>query len=289
MPRRRMIHPDFWTDSRMAKASRNERLLCIGLISHADDEGRLMANPAYLKSTIFPYDDDITSAHVKEMRDHLAEINPNIILYENAGDEYIQFKRWERYQKPRYPKPSKYPPPPDFNQKDESLPQPSNQKDESLPYRSVKSSQVKVSLGKVSLGKVSLGQIRGVKEDFKKYFNSETDLTDFLTKTLTDYMSAGRERARQSAEAPPEKEPVLAAQWGMPVVEKFWDQTVGSKLPGLVWQGTYGALQKYPVEVVARAFVKAGRYQGGQHKSWKYIQTIIDEEMEKRGRSPPHS
>lgn len=144
MPRKRMIDPDIWTDSKLAKASRDERLLFIGIFGNADDEGRIMASPAYLKSIIFPYDDDITASDVKKMRDHLAELNPNIILYENAGDEYIQLKRWERYQKPRYPKPSKIPPPSHFTQKDESLPQACNQKAESL----------QPSIDQVSIGKV---------------------------------------------------------------------------------------------------------------------------------------
>lgn len=132
MPRRRMLDPDFWTDSKMAKASRDERLLFIGFFSNADDEGRIMANPAYLKSVIFPYDDDIGSVRIKEMRDHLAESNPNVILYENAGDEYIQLKQWDRHQKPRYPKPSKFPPPPHCTQKDETLQLSCAQKDETL-------------------------------------------------------------------------------------------------------------------------------------------------------------
>ena len=121
MPRRRMIDPDFWTDSKLGKASRDERLLFIGLFSNADDEGRIMAEPAYLKSIIFPYDDDITSSHVKEMRDHLAQINRNVTLYENSGEPYIQLQKWSTHQKPRYPKPSRFPPPPPFTQTDETL------------------------------------------------------------------------------------------------------------------------------------------------------------------------
>lgn len=147
MPRRRMIDPDFWTDSKLAKASRDERLLFIGLFSNADDEGRIMASPAYLKSIIFPYDDDITTKQVQEMRDHIVQINPNVILYENAGEEYIQLKRWSRHQKPRYPKPSKFPPPAHCNQKDEGLQQPCNQKDEGLQPSGV---TVLDSIGKVS-------------------------------------------------------------------------------------------------------------------------------------------
>jgi len=127
-----MIDPDFWTDSKLGKANRDERLLFIGLFSNADDEGRIMAEPAYLKSIIFPYDDDITSSHVKEMRDHLAQINRNVTLYENSGEPYIQLQKWSTHQKPRYPKPSRFPPPPSFTQKDEGLQPPFTQTDETL-------------------------------------------------------------------------------------------------------------------------------------------------------------
>jgi hypothetical protein len=46
------------------------------------------------------------------MRNHLAKVNPNIIVYENGGDEYIQLRQHKRYQKPRYYHPSRLPPPP---------------------------------------------------------------------------------------------------------------------------------------------------------------------------------
>jgi len=52
-----------------------------------------------------------------------------------------------------------------------------------------------------------------------------------------------------------------------------------------IFMGGLEALKKYPVPIVAKAFVKAGRYHGGKHGRWKYIQTIIDEEAQKGGRS----
>ena len=150
MPRRRMIDPEFWTDSKMAKATRDERLLFIGLFTNADDVGRIMASPTYLKSIVFPYDDDVTPSDVKKMRDHLIHVNPNVALYKNADDEYIQLRQWERYQKPRYTKPSKYPPPTACTPKDEGL-QPSEKlMDEGLqPLGKPNSSAGKVILGRV--------------------------------------------------------------------------------------------------------------------------------------------
>lgn len=85
MPRRRMISPDFFGDSRIEKLNFAERLFFIGIINHSDDEGRIDADPAYLRCVIFPYD-DVSLAQIKVMRDRIVETNPNIQLYETAGD-----------------------------------------------------------------------------------------------------------------------------------------------------------------------------------------------------------
>jgi len=110
MPRR-WLSPDFFTDEKLKKATVPERLLAAAIIANQDDDGRLRGDPAYLRAIAFLYD-NYSLEEVKTMRDHLAEANPNIIVYENAGDEYIQLKRYKRYQKPRYYHPSKFPAPP---------------------------------------------------------------------------------------------------------------------------------------------------------------------------------
>ena len=109
MPRR-WLAPEFFTDEKMKKAIVAERLLAAAIIANQDDDGRLKGDPAYLRSIAFLYD-DYSLDEVRKMRDHLLQVNPNIILYENAGDEYIQLKRYKRYQKPRYYHASKFPAP----------------------------------------------------------------------------------------------------------------------------------------------------------------------------------
>ncbi len=103
MPRRRMIDPDFWNDSRIKRLPPVERLFFIGMISHADDEGRLLADPAFLRSKVFPYD-DYSLEDIESMRDHILATNPNVHLYENSGEAYIFFSQWSRYQKPSHPR-----------------------------------------------------------------------------------------------------------------------------------------------------------------------------------------
>lgn len=114
MARKRMIDPSIWTDVKIGSLSRDERLLFIGCFSNADDEGRLPGNPAFLRSVIFPYD-DLSIAEVRRMRDRVASVCKNFIVYTVGEDEYIAFRKWREYQSVRYPQPSKYPAPPEQN------------------------------------------------------------------------------------------------------------------------------------------------------------------------------
>ena len=118
MPRR-WLAPDFFTDEKMKKATVPERLLATAIIANQDDDGRLRGDPAYLRAIAFLYD-DYSLEEVKGMRDHLAKVNPNILIYQNTGEEYIQLKRYRRYQKPRYYHPSKFPAPPGWPFEEES-------------------------------------------------------------------------------------------------------------------------------------------------------------------------
>lgn len=110
MARQRFIHPEFWGDPSIGQLTPTERLFFVGCFSNADDEGRMLGNPAWLRSAIFPYD-DISLDEVRAMRDRAAAVCRNFVVYEVDGVEYIAFLKWSRYQKPKYPKPSTLPPP----------------------------------------------------------------------------------------------------------------------------------------------------------------------------------
>lgn len=130
MARQRFIHPDLWSDPTLGQLTPIERLFFIGCFSNADDEGRLLGNPAYLRATIFPYD-DLSLDEVKAMRDRVVTLCKNLVLYEVDGLEYLAFLKWNKYQKPKYPKPSKLPPPP-CKEFGESFPQNSGNHEETL-------------------------------------------------------------------------------------------------------------------------------------------------------------
>lgn len=122
MARQRFIHPEIWTDPSLGSLKPIERLFFIGCFSNADDEGRLLGNPAYLRSTIFPYD-NFSLEEIKIIRDNVVRACRSVVLYEVNNIEYIAFLKWKEYQKPKYPKPSRIPPPPEnSNQKTVEIP-----------------------------------------------------------------------------------------------------------------------------------------------------------------------
>ncbi len=110
MARKRFLTPDIWSDAFFVKLSPHERLLFIGMITLADDEGRLRAAPAYLKGEVFP-EDCVTEAKVRQLRDRITALNRSVHLYKVAGMEYIQLRNWPRYQRPSHPTPSRLPAP----------------------------------------------------------------------------------------------------------------------------------------------------------------------------------
>ena len=111
MARQRFIWPQMWDDPDLGNLDDGSRLLYIGCFSLADDDGRLVGDPVYLKTQVFRYR-PTTVAQVGKMRDRVNAACSNFIVYEHAHLEYIAFRNWSEYQKPKYPKPSRLPAPP---------------------------------------------------------------------------------------------------------------------------------------------------------------------------------
>jgi hypothetical protein len=68
MARIRTIKPSFWGSRPVARLSRDARLLAIGLISFADDDGRFLASTATINGYVFP-NDDLPNAKVRKWID----------------------------------------------------------------------------------------------------------------------------------------------------------------------------------------------------------------------------
>lgn len=107
MPRRRMIDPGFWLSTHHKKLIFRQRLLFLGMVSNADDEGRLKGDSSFLRATVFPYD-DLKDLTVDEDIKALAE-EGLIMPYVCKDSRYIQLVKWREYQTINRPTPSKIP------------------------------------------------------------------------------------------------------------------------------------------------------------------------------------
>lgn len=96
MARRRMIDPNIWNSEDVSKLDYFERLMLIGLFSNADDFGKGRANPSYLRSTIFPYDDielDVIETALRNITEHI-----HVQFYSVEGNQYYIFANWFKWQ-----------------------------------------------------------------------------------------------------------------------------------------------------------------------------------------------
>ena len=107
MARKRMIDPSFWTDEKLGECSIQERLLFMGLISNADDDGYGRANPKLLKSLIFPYD-DLRASDLEKWLSHLGGWNI-VVLYEYNGQTYYNLPNFLKHQTINKPTPTNFP------------------------------------------------------------------------------------------------------------------------------------------------------------------------------------
>lgn len=110
MARQRFIWPSMWTDKSFGSLSSDEKVLFISLFSLADDEGRISAEPMFLKAAAFPYD-SMSAKKVTQVRDGVVAKMAHVRLYEANDEAYIALLKWAEYQKPKYAKDSKIPPP----------------------------------------------------------------------------------------------------------------------------------------------------------------------------------
>lgn len=108
MPRIRTIKPEYWSDEKMAPLEPIVRLVFLGLISHADDAGRLIDSVRQLDGLIFPFTDHTCA----EALDILARLSRVVRYRSESGQPIIQIAGWEDHQ--RVDRPSKHvlPPPP---------------------------------------------------------------------------------------------------------------------------------------------------------------------------------
>jgi len=108
MARKRMIDPNIWQSEDFGKLSNLAKVVFIGLFSLADDEGRGRANPMYLKSTLFPYNEKMRSTDVEVALSEISR-NMSILFYSYNESNYYSLLSWNTFQKIDKPTESKIP------------------------------------------------------------------------------------------------------------------------------------------------------------------------------------
>ena len=98
MARTRTIKPEFWDDEKLANVSRDARLIFIGLWKCSDDYGVTKGNSKWLKSQIFPYDDDIKNGQFEGWLGELEKIDC-IVAFNSHNESYYFIKSFNDYQK----------------------------------------------------------------------------------------------------------------------------------------------------------------------------------------------
>lgn len=105
-PRIRSLKPEFFRDEKVQRLPVPARLLMIGLISHADDKGRLDGDPRAIGSQVFPLD-GYSAAKINGWLQTIADVGM-IYRYHAIGIDWIEIKGWH-HQKINKPTDSKIP------------------------------------------------------------------------------------------------------------------------------------------------------------------------------------
>lgn len=111
MARIRTIKPEFWDDEKLAALPRDARLLYIGMWNFSDDFGVVKANPIWLKSKVFPFDEIQMSQFKKwlEMLERPGFNSPGGVMawaipFNANGETFYYLSNFSRHQ--RIDKPS---------------------------------------------------------------------------------------------------------------------------------------------------------------------------------------
>lgn len=111
----RTVKPSFW--AACGHLSRDARLLAIGLISFADDDGRFVATQQAILGYVFPLDTDVTPAKLSRWLGEVTSKRPSadrplVEMYEVDGIPYGYFPKYRKHQRINRPQPSSLPTPP---------------------------------------------------------------------------------------------------------------------------------------------------------------------------------
>lgn len=101
--RKRVLHPDFWTDKSIVQLKYETRLLYAGLWCYADDEGYFILDPYHIKLTLFPDQPFPIDESLVELLTAKSDGGGFFSLYKCLEFRQIAcfIRSWERYR-PKY-------------------------------------------------------------------------------------------------------------------------------------------------------------------------------------------
>lgn len=107
-----MLSASISTDARVRELPNAvARLLFTWGIAHADNCGRMRAEPAYVRAAVLPHEPDVTDSDVADWLSAMGELGL-IVLYDVDGGRFLQFRAWEKHQRLDRMRRSDIPPPP---------------------------------------------------------------------------------------------------------------------------------------------------------------------------------
>ena len=112
MPRSRVIKPEFWNDEKLARVSRDSRLTFIGIWMCSDDYGVTRGSEAWLKSQIYPYEEEVKLSKFVEWISELERLKV-IIPFQFHQEKYYYIKNFAKHQKVDHPSKTRNPEPPE--------------------------------------------------------------------------------------------------------------------------------------------------------------------------------
>jgi len=92
----RTLKPSFWSSPDVVRMGHEARLLMVGLMSYADDDGRFIASESAIIGYVYPYD----RINVVSFRKWFLETQESMVhLYEVEGLLYGCIPSWHNHQR----------------------------------------------------------------------------------------------------------------------------------------------------------------------------------------------
>jgi hypothetical protein len=102
----RTLKPEFWKHFHMAQLPPETRLLAIGLLNYADDEGYFRAHPALIRGELMPYTEK--SSHIPKMLEALQSIGFLTLYITDQGEPMGHVTNFLEHQRINRPTASKH-------------------------------------------------------------------------------------------------------------------------------------------------------------------------------------